>query len=235
MPEIRPFRAIMYNKERVSLASCVAPPYDVISPEQQEELYLRDPANVIRLVLGREADRYGSAAEIFKKWQAEGILVRDDAPAIYIVSQHFTLPGGSLAVRKGFIAACKLEDFGKGSVFPHEKTLSHPKEDRFRLFQATKAMFSQIFSIYGDTAHRIKWLVDATMRLTPALEVEQDGFTTIMWKLTNPGAIASISAAMEEPARAVIIMAARTGPSSRMMERDMTEPSRPSEPNFERV
>src|SRR5258708_24781887 len=148
MPEIKPFRAIMYNPLRVDIAEVVAPPYDVISREAQELLYHRSPHNIVRLELGSEENPYASAARLFEEWSDDGILVREAEPALYFLSQRFSGPGGREVDRRGFIAACRLEEFGHGSIYPHELTHPGPKEDRLKLFEATNAMFSQIFALY---------------------------------------------------------------------------------------
>ncbi|MEX2172933.1 MAG: DUF1015 family protein, partial [Pirellulaceae bacterium] len=55
MPTIQPFRGLRYDSGHVgSLSDVVTPPYDVISPAFQEELYQKHPANFIRLELNRE-------------------------------------------------------------------------------------------------------------------------------------------------------------------------------------
>ena len=66
-------------------------------------------------------------------------------------------PGGSAGShgerrlsRKGFIALKRIEDFGKGGIHPHEKTLSGPKADRLRLMTACRTNFSSIFSLFSD-------------------------------------------------------------------------------------
>ena len=58
MPIIKPFREIRLNQSKVNINAVVAPPYNVISPDQQNRLYDKDPHNVVRLILGREEDRY---------------------------------------------------------------------------------------------------------------------------------------------------------------------------------
>src|SRR5438876_1817501 len=113
MPEINPFRGIFYNGSVVRMGDVVAPPYDVISPQLQAELYERSSYNVVRLILGREADPYDSAAKHLTKWWGDQVLIRDDVPRLYVLSQTFPLPDGLSIERVGFIAACRLEDFGE--------------------------------------------------------------------------------------------------------------------------
>ncbi len=196
MPTIAPFRGILYNRSKVDIGAVVAPPYDVISQDQQDELYARNPYNVVRLILGREQDRYTSAAEYLKRWQDEGILARDPEPAIYVLNQSFRVDD-RVVERKGFIALCKLEEFEKGVVLPHEKTLSGPKEDRLKLFKATKANFSQIFALYDDPEKKLEQRLDAAAGAAPSVDVDFEGVNNKLWKLFDQDAVRSVTDEMK--------------------------------------
>jgi uncharacterized protein (DUF1015 family) len=163
MTDIAPLTPLRYDLARLagSLASVVAPPYDVISPEERAALAARDPHNVVRLILpdAGEADhavpdKYAHAAELLARWRAEGVLVRDQEPAFYCHDQTFVPPGsGSGArpiTRRGFLALVRLVPFSERIVLPHERTLSGPKEDRLRLFRATQTNLSPGFMLYRD-------------------------------------------------------------------------------------
>ncbi|MEX0586933.1 MAG: DUF1015 family protein, partial [Pirellulales bacterium] len=134
MPEIQAFRALRYNPGQVgSLADVVAPPYDVISPALQDQLYKCHPANVIRLILNREEpgddegnNRYTRAACFLKNWRSEGVLFTESHPSVYVYHQSFTY-AGQTHTRRGFMARCRLTRFGEGDIYPHEETMSGPK------------------------------------------------------------------------------------------------------------
>jgi uncharacterized protein (DUF1015 family) len=179
------------------MGNVVAPPYDVISPDQQNGYYAKDPFNVIRLILGREEDRYSAAAQTYDQWQKENILSRDPQPALYPLVQTFKGLNGSSIQRKGFIALCHLEEFEKKIVLPHEKTLSKAKEDRFKLFKATKSNFSQVFTLYSDPGKKIDTFVTTFHSLKPAIDVEFEGVRNQLWTITDPAVITSIAAEME--------------------------------------
>jgi len=203
MPTIAPFRGILYNQSKVDIGAVVAPPYDVISPEEQNELYARNPYNVVRLILGREVDRYASAANYFRRWQDEGILVRDADPAIYFLKQTFRVDSacgmnGKTVERKGFIALCKLEEFEKGVVLPHEKTLSKPKEDRLKLIKATKANFSQVFALYEDAEKKLDQYLNIATHSAPSIDVDFEGVNNKLWKLVNQDALQLIIKEMKD-------------------------------------
>ena len=154
MVDILPFRGVRYNpaKAGAELADLAAPPYDVISPAEQDALYAKHPANIVRLILGREDDKYTSAATLFREWLASGILAADDTPSFYVYRQTFQDPvtGQGFPERLGLVCLLKLEDYSTGNVLPHEKTLSGPKADRLELLRATHAQFESIYGLFSD-------------------------------------------------------------------------------------
>ncbi|MFZ3072388.1 MAG: DUF1015 domain-containing protein [Thermodesulfobacteriota bacterium] len=220
MAIIVPFKGLLYDKERVEdLSKVMAPPYDVISPEFQIELYKRHPENIIKLILGKTSpddkagsDRYSRAAEDFSKWQKQGVLSRDERACLYAYSQSYTPKGGKETTRNGFIGTVKLEELGKGSIHPHEKTLSGPKADRLSLMKACNANFSCIFAIYpeGKDAPRgvdagarkektIKHSLDSAVKGEPIIDVlGDDGVRNRVWRIDDPASIKKITDAMKE-------------------------------------
>lgn len=194
MAKLVPFRGLRYNLSRIDdPASVMAPPYDVISPALQDELYRRSPYNVVRLILGKtaggdsEADnRYTRAAADFQRWQQEGLLVRDPEPSIYLYDQEYSLEEGGSVVRRGFIALSRLEEFTSGVVKPHEKTLSGPKTDRFNLIKACSANFSPIFSLYADPCCVLESLTRKERERQPEIEVvDDDRVRHRLWRVTD--------------------------------------------------
>jgi uncharacterized protein (DUF1015 family) len=158
MAEIAPLTPLRYDSTRFGggLASVVAPPYDVISAEERAALCARDPHNVVRLVLpeGKGDDKYGNAADLLLRWRDERVLVRDSEPAFYRYDQTFLPPGqssgGAPLTRRGFLALVRLVPFADRIVLPHERTLAGPKEDRLKLFRATRTNLSPGFMLYRD-------------------------------------------------------------------------------------
>src|SRR3972149_11075716 len=179
MALIAPFKGLRYNPERVKdLSLVVAPPYDVILPDSQRAFHARHDQNVIRLILGeiREADngeqnRYRRAGDDFRRWQAEKILVRDPAPSMYLYQQVFRAPGGEELTRRGLIALVRLEDFGGRTVFPHERTMAAPKQDRLRLMQSCHANLSPIFGIYPGPLLEVDRLFMTEEKIDPTIDL----------------------------------------------------------------
>ena len=161
MVEIRPFCGVRYDQNKVEIDDAVTQPYDNITPEMQKGYYKRSPFNYVRLNLNMDKDRYSSSAEIWSRWVREGILIKDDSPAIYPYTQTFKIKvkeeedDESSIERCGVICAVKLEEFEKKIILPHERTLSRPKADRFELMNALKKNLEQIFLLYMDPEQKI--------------------------------------------------------------------------------
>jgi len=151
MADIAPLRPLRYAPQ--DLANVVAPPYDVISPSERLELMARSPHNVVRLILpeGEGDAKYANAATLLATWRKEGTLVRDEQAAFYRYDQSFEPPGGGVRrTRRGFLALVRVVPFQDRVVLPHERTLSGPKEDRLKLFRATRTNLSPGFMLYRD-------------------------------------------------------------------------------------
>jgi uncharacterized protein (DUF1015 family) len=154
MADVRPFRALRYDAARIDPAAAIAPPYDVISPQQQAALYARSPYNIVRVEYGETRDgdtasdnRYTRAAGDLADWRSAGVLTRDRDPAIYAYRQEFTWTGQSYS-RNTVFAAVRLEAWEKGVIKPHEHTLSGPKADRLELLRAARTQVSPVYCLY---------------------------------------------------------------------------------------
>ena len=202
MAHIAPLTPLRYDTTKVELEKVVAPPYDVISAEQREELCARDPENVVRLILpeGEGDTKYANAAKIFAGMRERGVLVRDDEPAYYRYDQTFTarIAGGEPRVitRKGFLAAVKLAPFSDRIVLPHERTLSGPKEDRLKLFRATRTNLSPGFMLYRDEKLELDAALDRRTILGELSTPE--GVKHVLSKVTDKDAIRAITAKIAE-------------------------------------
>lgn len=197
MAQIVPFRGIVYNKEKIQeIAQVVSPPYDVISEEKRQVLYDRHDRNVVRLDFGKpeEGDSETSnshtrAAAFFKAWQAEGVLVRDEKPSLYLTSVTFSADGIE-ATRYGLICQVALEPFEKGIILPHEQTFSKVKSERLGLLKTCRANFSQIFSIYSDQEGILDTLKKAVAGKTPDIDLVDDvNERHLLWKITDPAVL----------------------------------------------
>lgn len=156
MAQVRPFRATYYTPTDAELAQVISPPYDVISPALQQQLYDRDPHNFVRIDFGQPQaddgpghDVYSRAAATLQQWLAAGVFTTDDRPGYYLHSQRFS-HGGREHVRRDLFVLCEASPFAERQVLPHERTLDGPKADRFALMEATSTHLSPVFSLYQD-------------------------------------------------------------------------------------
>jgi len=144
---LEPLRALRYDQSKVALAEVVAPPYDVVTEPQREALIRRCEYSVVRLELPESAQ---GAATMLHDWLREGVLARDDEPALWWHEQTFTGPDGVDRSRRGFFAAVRLSPYDEGRIRPHEHTHASVKAERLELMRATRANLSPILGVYDD-------------------------------------------------------------------------------------
>jgi uncharacterized protein (DUF1015 family) len=204
MAFILPFRGVIYNQQKAGgISSLTCPPYDVITPAGQQELYRSNEHNIVRLEYGFESpadtdkdNRYTRAAQTMNEWMSKGILVQDRDPSLYVYELEYASPVGTKKLR-GMICLVRIEDYASGIVKPHETTLSGPKTDRLNLLRTCRAAFSQIFALYSDPAGTATAPL-AAVSGKPSLEVRgADGVMHRIWPLTDRQAIESICRSLD--------------------------------------
>ena len=204
MAEIRPFRAVKYNLKNVDIKKVVAPPYDIISEKQQDELYKTSEQNIVRLILGKEVagdadknNKYSRAAEFFAKWQNENVLVKEDKEAVYIYMQDFEFDGKKYT-RTGFLCLLKQEPLFGGVIYPHERTLSKPKADRLNLTRACKTNFSPIFGLYNDDGD-VNSVIKETVANKPEIDFyDENNERHRLWILKNEAKLSKIVSSLKD-------------------------------------
>ena len=190
-----PFRGLRYDTTKVKgLVNVIAPPYDVIKPEERVALEARHPANIIRLILSQpfeddtdDVNQYTRAATLMNRWIADGTLVQDTTPRYYIYDQSFNAPDGKNYTRRALIGLVKLEPFENRVVLPHEKTHAGPKADRLRLMRECHANLSPIFLLYADPTGDIEQVMESfTEARRPEIDcTETFGSTHQLWCLDD--------------------------------------------------
>ena len=197
---IEPFRALRYNRKIVGDPShVVAPPYDLIGAARQNQLYERSPYNVVRLELGRETDRYGTAEKTLAEWLASGVLERSERPAIFQYTQTFDLEG-RLLHRTGYVARVRLEEFDRGRILPHEKTFPAAKEDRLRLLTALQVNTSSIFALYSGAHPELDRLREQVAARDPLIDLVDDlGIRNELRPIDAPEEIAIVQRELDSP------------------------------------
>ncbi|MCA9243801.1 MAG: DUF1015 domain-containing protein [Phycisphaerales bacterium] len=201
MADIRPFRAIRYTSG--ALSDVLAPPYDVLDQADRDALVARDANNFVVIDLPHIPPKNAGPAEVYEKaaktlqdWLDSGVMKQDERPAIYVYHQQYEHAGRAYT-RKMFFARLKLEEFGKGSVFPHEQTFGGPKEDRLALMKTTRAQLSPIFGLYPDAENAVAQRLERGLA-KPTAEGVLDGVDSRLWVVTDQATIDATSAAMAD-------------------------------------
>lgn len=196
MAEIKPFRGVRFDTDKAgAMQELICPPYDIISSSQREEFIERNPHNIVRLELpvaeDGVADPYENASNKLNEWLAEGIMVREEKPSLYIYEEQYTLHGETKRIR-GILGLVKLEEFEKGIILPHEWTLSKPKNDRLNLLRSTRTNMSTIYSLYADNGRRTSLKMDTLTDRTPDVEASEDKIVHRMWVVSDEVEISAI-------------------------------------------
>lgn len=203
--EVKPFKAFRYDSQVVGdVGRCIAPPYDVISDDEQKRLHRKSKYNVAYITRGKTspADNgrhnvYTRAAEYLQKWISEGALKQDDRDTIYGYVQDFELSGVAFQ-RLSFIALGKLEDFGK-TVRPHEQVFEKPLLDRLNLERATNAKFGLVFMLYEDPQGVADRIVEKATTQKPLVDfVDDQGVRHRLFAITAGDEIQAVTKMMAE-------------------------------------
>ena len=205
MSSIFPFKGWRYDPGKVELARVTAPPYDIISDDMQKELYAKDDRNVVRLIFGNTSandtdhdNRYTRAAAHLDAWRGEQLFLQDK-PAVYLYEQKFS-NGGKEYVRRGFFARIRLSEWGKEGIYPHEKTLSGPKQDRLELMRTTRGNLEPIFGLLADADNELSEALASLVDYAPALEITDDeGVLNRMWVVDDQLLLHNLLSRMAKP------------------------------------
>jgi uncharacterized protein (DUF1015 family) len=202
MSEVKAFKGVLYDIDKIGgdYSLVTAPPYDVISPAEQADLYLKNEYNIIKLILGESFsedasgdNKYIRAGKLLKEWTDGGITKKDDNENFYVYVQEYEVDGVKYR-RQGFIGLMKIEESGEQDVLPHEHTLAKPKEDRMNLIKQVRCNLSPIFSLFLDETGEVDGILDATVSGSdPLVDIEIDGVRHMLWRLSDRDEQARIS------------------------------------------
>jgi len=197
MGDIKPFRAIRYTEQAGEPKNLITQPYDKIDNGMQKEYYKKSAYNYCRLILPMEENKYKTAQQRIQKWMLEGILAKDDEPAVFVCRQEFTLFGRT-CIRTGLIAALRLYSYSEGMVFPHEVTYEEPKADRLNMLRTVQRDLEPVFLIYSDPENVTTNLFAEITKAQPMMEVEDSfGVKHAVWRIADPQKIRLVQEALE--------------------------------------
>jgi uncharacterized protein (DUF1015 family) len=204
---LAPFRGIRYARDRVSgIANVTSPPYDVISGSILEHLRAADPHNVVRLILpAGEGNADQAAASLLREWLAEGVLVPDRVPALYLYEQA---DASSSWLQRGVIGLVRLGSPASAGILPHEGVMPGLVADRRELMAATQANLEPIFLVYdgehaevpangsvaAGTRSAAAVIGGVAAQRAPLMRiVTEDGVTHRLWQISDAAEQAAIT------------------------------------------
>ena len=194
MSVIKPFKGVRFSNFEISKVIC--PPYDVISKDDKKKLKKQSKNNMVYLELPdtvSKRNKYQESGYLYKEWLESDVLKKDEKESYYIYEQKFSAYGKKKA-RRGIFVALKVERPGKGSVKPHEKTLSKPKADRLSLLRSVRANLSPIFGIFNDNKKFVVNLTKKTsLRNCDHKAKDKDGIEHKLWVLNDKEPVNKLS------------------------------------------
>lgn len=196
MAKVVPFSAVHYNTSRFGqdVARFVAPPYDVIDRPAEKALK-EDRLNITHITLGDQGDSYATAAKRLQRWLNDEVLVHEQGEAFYLYEQTFKAPDGAPVARTGIIGLVRLEEFSKGVVLPHERTIPKHKADRLELMKAVRGYTEQVFMLYDDPSGEVERLIQDLRKREELLRfVDTDGVHHRIVRVAEPRTVERISA-----------------------------------------
>ncbi|MGY2084709.1 DUF1015 domain-containing protein [Blastococcus sp. SYSU DS0539] len=206
--DVRPFRALTYReRDPEYLARVSSPAYDLVTPAGRDRLADADPHNVVRLILPQPdtglGERDGSAdlaAATLRAWEAEGVLVRDELPALWLYELR---PADGGAATLGWLGTVTLPPADSTAVLPHEDTYPAAVEGRRALLAATRTDLEPIVLAH-DPEPAVAQVTEAVRRTPRTLELrDADGVAHRLWRVTDDATVDAVSSALHRT-RAVI-------------------------------
>ena len=149
MPRFEPFHALRFT-DNGNLGVYCAPPYDVLSDYDRQQLAAQSAHNIVHIdlpIADPPSDAYANASHLLQSWIKDGVLQRDDEPSLTLYRTSFTDETGKSRNIVGVIGALEVVDENAGGVLPHEQTTPKAKTDRLDLTRATDANLSPVWGL----------------------------------------------------------------------------------------
>ncbi len=203
MAVVRPFRALRPAPEHVDEVACV--PYDVVSSAEARALAAGRPASFLHVVrpevglpddVDEHADAvYQSGADALDRMVRTGILVEEDAPALY--AYRLTWQGQS---QTGLFGCVSVAEYDAGRIVRHERTRPDKEDDRTRHLIVQRAHAEPVMLAFADDAALAQHLHVATAT-EPLLDVVADDgaggeVRHTLWRLPDAAPVVEAFAAI---------------------------------------
>jgi len=191
VPRFTPFPALRYSDPDID--DLIAPPYDVLSDTDLDELGARSTWNITHVDVPRESagpGRYDAAAATLREWIDAGVMSYDDTPTFTIYRMRFTDASGTARDIAGVLGGLEVVDEGAGGVLPHERVTPKASTDRLDLTRATQANLSPVWGL--SLASGLTALLAEPGE--PMASVTVDGVDHVVERVSDPVRVQAIAA-----------------------------------------
>ena len=187
------FPAIRPAPELASRVAAV--PYDVVDRDEAAELARGNPHSFLHvgrsdIDLPDDTDPhdprvYSGARAALESFIAQGTLIRDREPSLYLYRQ--TMDGRS---QVGVVGCVHVDDYENDVIRKHEKTRPDKEDDRTRHVLTLNAHAEPVFLAYRGEK-RIDDLTAAVLRTEPLYDfTAPDGVRHTVWQIPDSRALA---------------------------------------------
>jgi uncharacterized protein (DUF1015 family) len=168
-----------------------APPYDVVSRAEASRLAGGNPNSFLRVaraeidlpetVEPHDTRVYARARQNLDRLIADGVLVREPAPAVYV----YRLAAGG-HVQTGVVGCVDVAAYEAGDIRKHETTRPDKEDDRTRHILTLRAQAEPVLLAYRSQPG-INALAAAAVTAAPLYDVvAPDGVRHIVWAVADP-------------------------------------------------
>ncbi len=186
---LHPFDAVRPKSELAQQVAAV--PYDVVNRAEACELAQGNPYSFLHvgradIDLPADVDPYDpriyrQAREALDRFVAQGVLVREGAPALYLYRQ---IMGGR--AQTGVVGCVHIDDYEQDVIRKHEKTRQDKEDDRTRHVLTLEAHAEPVFLTYRGRPE-IDELSEAVLATDPVHDfTAPDGVRHTVWRISDP-------------------------------------------------
>ncbi len=186
---LHPFRALRPAPELAERVASV--PYDVVNRAEAAALAEGNPYSFLHVgrsdidlppdVDPHDARIYATARKALDRLQAEGTLIREPEPSLYLYRQ--VMDGRA---QTGIVGCVHIDDYERDIIRKHEKTRQDKEDDRTRHVLTLRANAEPVFLTYRGRPE-IGGLCGAAAGEPPLYDfTAADGVRHTVWRIADP-------------------------------------------------
>lgn len=196
----RPFRALRPAPGRAD--DVVSPPYDVVSTAEARALADGRPYSFLHVSRAEidfpdtvdpySEEVYGAAAENLRRFERDGVLVRDAQAGFYI----YRMTRGP-RTQTGVAFAASVDAYVEGRIRKHELTRPAKENDRVKQIDAVNAITGPVFLVHRALSGLAQVITDASARAPDISATDVAGVRHDIWAVSDAPTLAEIGASFE--------------------------------------